>query len=728
MQSCGPLIAAAVIILLLALNWVAAVARFQVNTVYWDQWDFSEPLFNERSLLDVFSKQHGPHRQGLAFVFTSWVLEASDWDGRVESLWIASLLVVAAVLVVIWKHRATGRFGWTDLWLPLAALAMRQYETVLVAPNASHSIFPLVLLLLAAIILTDPPNGRRWLMLGVIGGLALFTGFGIFVWVGLVWIAGLRLLRAIVARDRRAVGPPLLAVLLCGAALAWFARGYVFNPASPGATFPHWPLGDYPKFVMLMLASRMDLAPGVIAYIGGAIVLLAGSVIWIHASARTWREETPATGHLTAAFLLTAGLGFAWFTASGRVHLGVEAGMAPRYTSLTLAVWLGLLAWAAVGRSRGLRVAAGVLGWAMVVAPWADLRGREWRDWPGTLGMSRESRDALTRTQGTKAQWLMAWQETGGDHAETERRAPGLIHPDPVAGELGRKIAYLQRRGLSFAAPDAEPWSWLPWWNPTGVTWLKGMGGEHAQWMAEEARLLIEGRETGYLNLRLRWVAPALGPDHPVDIELAGRTARVAYADLLAGLSVPAPQSRSLLVLRSPDGTVPLDPPRDLRQGSFLVEDPTLSAEPAFAVRGWIADTEGLWPESGLALHDGFHRWEQNGAWIWTDGHARLSAHSLGGAWLNVEIASRYTAVNTGPLIIVVDGKRQEQAWSADGVRCSIRLPAGRARQVELVNPAGDQSPFAAGESEDRRRLALRLHRLSVDEAAAFAELGAEAR
>lgn len=727
-QARGPLFAAGALIALLAANWGAAVARFAVNGLYWDQWSFFDPLFDEKGLFSVFTQQHGPHRQGLAFVLTSFVLRLSAWDLRVEALWIASWLVVAAVLMLVWKWRLTGRVGWSDLWLPLAALALRQYETVLIVPNLSHSVFPLVLLLVAAVVATRPLTVGRWAALGVIGGLAVFTGFGIFVWAGLVWLAVLRLGRAWRERSRQpeAWRAPLVGGLVLLGALARFASGYRFDPASAGAEFPHWPLSDYPWFVVRMLASRMDLVGGTgLGNAAGALMLLGGGAAWAHATWRVWREEAPSVARMAAVLLLTTGLSYAFFTASGRVHLGVAAGEAPRYTSLLVSLWLGLLAWAAAAERRAGMVVAGLLGWAMVVAPWCELRHREWRDWPGTLGLSTESRAAIDYANSRKIAWLAAWEETG-DWRVAEQRQPEGIHPELATVQPGPKIDFLRRHRLSFAADLAVPQAWLPWWNPLGVTWVKALGGEHEQWMGDEAKLWIEGRENGFLNLRVAWLAPALEPaDAALALTLAGRTARVTYPEMLAGVSVPAPTERSLLIYRSLVGVAPLDPPRDPRAGSFLVVEPTLSARPAYAVRWWATDDAGgLWPdEATLDLAEGFYGWEENGAFGWTAARLAVDVRSREARWLNLFIESRFGPINTGPVRIVIDGTATEVPWTPEGIRRSIELPGGRAHRIELINPAGARSPLAIGESGDARDLALKLRRITLDDAAVFPPL-----
>ncbi|MBT5903265.1 MAG: hypothetical protein HOH58_14260, partial [Opitutaceae bacterium] len=463
----------------MSLNWVAAVARFHVEGIYWDQWMFLEPMFKGEGGLALFTQQHGPHRQGIAFIITSWIMDWSGWDTRVEALWVASLLMVAAVMGLIWKYRLTGRLGWVDLWLPFAVLAMRQYENVILVPNASHSMFPLVLMLGAALVLLRDLSVRRWLVLGVIGVLALFTGFALFVWGALIGLAVLVGIREVVRKQYRRLSGPAVASAVLLAGLGWFLHGYLFNPASPGATFPHYPLMDYPLFVVRMIASRMGMLGGDTEAILWGWVLLGLAVAgWGMACWRMVRADEIKAPLMTAVFFLTVGMGYAIFTALGRVHLGVEGGEASRYTPLMISFWLGLVAWAAATKWRGWNMAAAILGWAMVVVPWMDMWDRPWRDWPGTLGMGERSRTAIVWTTSYKTKWLLAWQETG-DWREAEKQVPYGVHPGPDGSPLGDQISFLEERNLSFLAHPETDYSWLPWWNPLGVSWVQGMGGEH---------------------------------------------------------------------------------------------------------------------------------------------------------------------------------------------------------------------------------------------------------
>lgn len=717
--SWGVLIAAGVIIGLLALNWVAAVARFQVNGVYWDQWIYLKPLFEGGGWLDLFTQQHGPHRQGIAFIFTAWLMELTAWDSRVEALWIASLLVVAAVLALIWKYRLTGRLRWWDLWIPMAALAMRQYENVILVPNASHSMFPLVLAMVAALLLARPLTLGRWLGLGGVGLLALFTGFGIFVWGALVVVAGLVLARA--GRDRQRWVAPLGGALVLGGALIWFLLGYVFNPASPGATFPHFPLGDYPLFVVRMLASRMGmLGGGSAALFWGSVVLILGVVAWGHAGWKIIKAETVKPGWVAAVFFITIGLGYAGFTALGRVHLGVEGGEASRYTPLMISWWLGLVAWAAAASSRVWGLGAAVLGWAMVVVPWADLWDRPWRDWPGTLGMSERSRTAIVWTSSYKTKWLLAWQETG-DWQEAERRVPFGVHPGPEGSPMASQMAFMQEQRVSFLEDPDTPYAWMPWWNPLGVSWVQGMGGEHRQWIAEEGIFLVDGNPGAFLNLKVEWKTAGLPDDAPVAVRLGDHEGQTTYAELRGGLSLPAPVQRDVLILRSLAGVEPIHPPNDPRPASFLVADPTVTAVPYYAVKWFSENDPGLLDDTVIFTRgEGFHDWEHLGGFVWTGAAGEIELRSRRTRYLNLVIEGRYAPVDQGDVRVRLNEQHWDLPWKPEGLRLSLAIPGGRSHKVTLRNLAGAKTPASVGESDDARFLALRLNRISFDEAPAF--------
>lgn len=713
------------VIALLALNWVAAVARFQVNGLCWDQWDFCAPLFRGGSWLDLFTVQHGPHRQGLAFVLTSWVMRWSQADARVDSLWIVAQLVVSAGLVLRLKRQLTGRLGWRDTWLPVAGLALLQYENVIVVPNSSHSVAPLLLLLLTSAVWLRGRDGWREPVTGGLALLATFTGFGFFV--GLAWSAllALTVARRIVAREWRALGPAFVGLGVAAAGWAWFAHGYVFNPASDGYVFPHEPLTDYPRFMALMLAARFGWeAESAAAYAGGGVMLLAMMAGLGWSGGRLARGVGGRIEGVAAVMLATC-LGFVAFAAVGRIHLGIDAGMVSRYTVLTFTGWLGLGAVAVAADRRWLAIGVGLAGWAMALGPLAGLSRAGGTAEPGTIGLSAAQVADMSQLENRKAQWIDVLLRTG-DWREAERRVPGAMHPQPEASDFDRKIAWLRERNWSWFAEVGPARRWLPWWRAESVTWLESTGGAGDRWIGEAGRALVNPGAGTFLNVQVLHAVRELGETPTVVIELDGATAAVALTDLRAGISLPVSAAEHELTLRSPAGAFPLNPPADTRRGAFFVGEVSRSAAPRFARWGWARSGEALQPIQAWHIVDGFWGWEADGAFGWTGAQLQVECTVLEPAFLNLRIGGRYPAVDTGPVVVVLDGAEHALSpQSAGGYAVAWAVPPdGQPHMLTLFNRAGARSPQQTGESDDGRALALKLTRLSLDEQPAGPLLG----
>jgi len=561
----------------------------------------------------------------------------------------------------------------------------------------------------------------------VLGGLAMFTGFGLFAWVAAGWIVALRLLRAWWTRDFGGTGWPVAAGLALGLALVGFLQNYRLRGGSAGTEFPHFPLSDYPQFVVRMLASRMDMAGGVDAGVAvGWVVLVLALILFAHVSWRLFRDKQVSPGWIVAALLLGTGLGYGFFTAIGRLHLGLHAADAPRYVTLIGVVWLGFVAWGAASRWRWTCWVAAGLGWASVVMSWVNLPQRPVAHWPGMLGMSEVTYNSIAFSNKGKLEWLLAWDETG-DWRAAEARRPRGIFGEPELLRLGERIDWLAERGLTFADPANEPLSWLPWWQPLGHTWITGLVGEHRQWIADEGVLIVEGRDSSFLNLQFSGRAPTLPPEGQVEIELGDFRTTVNAQTMLEGVSLPAPTARTKLIFRSTVGTVPLSPPRDPRLTSYLVNNPTLTSRPEFPVKWWSEDGSGWWGDDFSEVTAGRWNWEQEGdaQFVWTNSPLQLRSRARGQTYWNIEIESRYEPVNHGPILIRWDGQEHELPWKDGGLRFSVPLRGGDEHQLDVINVAGARSPAAAGEPGDARELALRLRRLEFGREPLFDVLGA---
>lgn len=524
----------------LTLNLVLAVARFQPNVLTWDQWDFLNPLFYGGSIWDLFRYQHGPHRQGLGFVITAGWLHLSHWDARWDSLWIVALLSIAAALALRLKREFTGRLTLADIWIPLVGLSLGQFESFLFTPNASHSAFPLALLLAVANLWLSPRPSVRFLA-GGCGAFALaFTGFGLFGAVVLTFLLAAAALRHAVQKEFRLAA--LAGAGFAIAAIGWilFAKDYVFAPAVPGFRFPWSPWSDYPRFIVLMLAYAAALsepAPG--AYLaGGALALLASAagllVLW-----RWLHTRSPSPRHDVVLLLLGAGLLFVLNTAVGRVSLGVNGGMVSRYLTLVFPLWLGLGLADNITERRVLRFTALVALWFIALWPYRDTARRPLRQWPGTLGVTLGQYAEIDETTTAKAAWVDRYLETGSIDA-AQAAVGDAIYPAPAATRLDEKLRFLRERHLSFFAAPSGADAFLPWlvaekviWNHQFPAWNQPVALNAA------ATLTYVARHDGLIAIPVR--VSSRQPDSlaTLSIRFRDRQYRTILADPVTVLVVP---------------------------------------------------------------------------------------------------------------------------------------------------------------------------------------------
>ncbi len=727
-QHRGPLIVAVVLIAALTVNWIAAVARFQVNVIAWDQWDFFTPLFSERGWLETFFWQHGPHRQGIGFLVTRVVMAFTAWDARAQSLLGVAVLVVAMlVALAVWRE-LTGRLRWRDLWLPLAGLSLVAYETVIMVPNVSHSVMPWLLILLTAWAWLRMEGLGRAVSVGGLAVLLLFTGFGLF--------AGASALGLLLVDVRLAEKPHRAAAwrtLACSggiiAAGVWaFAHGYRFDPASAGFSFPHWPLSDYARFAALMLAMRggfEDENGG--AYFAGGVVLalILLALIWSVGQLGRGRAGRQLA---VAAWLLGATLAFVIFTAVGRVHLGVTGGMSSRYLVLLLGAWLGLAGVAHVaaadgGVRRWLPAGVAVLGWAMALGPWLAAPVRPWAEWPGLAGLPAQSERDLTGNAERKTQWLAVLTDTG-EWREAERRVPQALHPTAEAIGFEHRLAWLEERELAMYATPLAQRDWLPWCGRDGVRWIEVAGPAGDRWVGATATLWLRASADGFFNLRLSRSMLDTDADLPaqVTVEWGGKTHTLPWTQLRDGVSLAASMGWHTVRLRSPAGTVAIDPPRDNRQAAFFVETATLTPTPGFA--RWTLTDQGLVPVRSWRIASGFWGWEGDGEarFGWAGARLELRMEAREKCYFNLEVSHRFAPVDQGPIEVEYDGRRVPLTLGGNGRwQFSWAVPPdGREHVLVVHNPAGARSPAAMGEGDDARELALAVRRLDLTSEPAF--------
>ena len=431
---------------LLALRLWFGVGTLAVSVPYWDQWDFLDPLFEERGPLDQFLWQHGPHRQGLGGLAYGVLHPATRWSARAEAFVAWAAIAVAAALALRLKLRLAGRLDPADLFVGLAVLTVGSSSLFVGAQNLAHGPIPILLVIAAAALARSPVRGRALAALTLVGALATFTGFALLL---VPPLAVLFALEAVVRlRGREPLGgiaAALAALVLSG---ALFLVDYRWLPASDCLEDESVGLGEAASFLGAMSGRAWGVygdrvLPTARLALGVALFLLvaAGAV---RSAIALRRAGEPDAGRWRAILLLCGfTAGFASMTVAGRACLGVEAAIASRYVLYAAPGMLGVYLWA--DRLQGRR------RWVVLGLLVAILTVREARS-GGDLVAAHD----LSKR---KAAWVRCYLRLG-EIDRCDRRANLRIYPPDrrASSRLEQKLGFLEARELSlFADPPAEP-------------------------------------------------------------------------------------------------------------------------------------------------------------------------------------------------------------------------------------------------------------------------------
>ena len=416
------------------------VDRYAVNMMFWDQWDFYRPFFENWSPWGIFSVQFGPHRQGAGFLVTRILAAMSGWNSRWDAFGI-SFLMVAAALAAIWLARRCGVRSPVSLAaVPLLFFNVHQYEEFVGASNLSHGAMPVLLLMLYCLAWFIHDRRARLLIQGALALPLIFTGFA---QVGGVLALGLAVLEMLQARRigaegaRKKVGR--LPILWNGAGLflilgAWalFFHGFRFDRMDVDFQFPYGKLWECPVFSSLMLANFFGFPPHALVsvFFGAGVALLLASAAVLHGW-RCWRDGFE---NRRASVVIVVLSGFTLLycadTAIGRVHLGLdEAPAASRYVTLMIPGALAIYLHFATLKLRGTGFLWLIMALALVPAT-TRLSPREWT----SVRWYSEGRAAW------KAAYLATHDEAKADEASHFR-----VYPHSVADRL----EFLERNHLN---------------------------------------------------------------------------------------------------------------------------------------------------------------------------------------------------------------------------------------------------------------------------------------
>lgn len=334
------------ILLLLGVRLFALIHNHAVNILYWDQWDYYQPMFDGASWLELFRWQYGAHRQGLGFVLTRVIAELTNWNTRIESFAIGGLICLAAVAALWLKRRLFGALNVYDIAIPLIVLTTAQFQTFVGAVNPAPAAFPLLLLTLYCLAWTITRDFWRYLLTLLLNHLLIFTGYGFFVGAITPALFAVESWRR--RNDKRRLAIAAIALAISLLSVYSFFSDYDFsqlqNSTRSAARF--W---EYPLFVCLMFGRFMRPETGQTTWLtylamlcGVVLALTAVVALLIHCRLILKPDSKERGVSLVIVILLGYTLLFAANTAFGRAGMGLNISQSSRYVTLMIPGFLAL--------------------------------------------------------------------------------------------------------------------------------------------------------------------------------------------------------------------------------------------------------------------------------------------------------------------------------------------------------------------------------------------------
>jgi hypothetical protein len=433
-----PAVLVATVFLIAAARLVQAVCRYSVNLLFWDQWDFYTPLFNHASLWQIFTWQHGPHREGIGLVLDKFVLQSTHWNSPAEALFmVAALFTATAVALHLKQKLFSSSFEYSDIVIPCLFLTFAQMEALVGEENPSYSAIPELLIVLYCLAWALPKPIVRYAAVLTLNFLLIYTGFGFFMGLVTIGIFLFDLRRAVRAKSGSS-SFPAAALVLAAASLASFFYHYRWDPAVPCFHFPDPHPLNYPWFISLMMSYFLGLRRVLPASLAGSLLALAAISILIWHGVRLWRNREWSVADLTIVILLSFSLLFAANAAVGRVCMGMpESAQYSRYMGLLvpafLAIYFHLLTW-----QKNIFRSALLALFAIALIP-------------GAVRMPSGYYPQIVRDG--KQAWKTCILQTGGiDYCDQATKFP--VYPNPRRAHLLEKLQYLQQNRLNLYAGD----------------------------------------------------------------------------------------------------------------------------------------------------------------------------------------------------------------------------------------------------------------------------------
>lgn len=423
------------VFLVYAIRIFRLISRYAVNVFFFDQWDFDKTtLFQRHSVWQMFSAQHGPHRQGVGALFQKIVEPLFRWNSRTESFVVGGVIVVAAICALGLKRKLFGSVSVFDVVIPAILFTTAQWQTLFMSQNFAHGPFPLLLLLLYCLAWTSRRQAVRYPLVLFTNFLTIYTGFGVFLGV-LTPILLILDYWASTPQSRLPMSYFIGALFAAFASFGSFFIGYKFYNHSAADCFSLRPQSPmlYGHFVTLMFANffsfrRLTASTTIVGTLILAAVLIALAASLWPLLRRTRRQLTrdEYNRSLIIVALIAFTLLFCVNTAYGRLCLGLPAASVSRYVIYLEPAVLGLYFFLLSLRSGAIRIFL-LIGFLV-----ATVTASLYRDRAG-MGVAFN----------IKEHWKMCYLQT--EDIEKCNALDGPVYPVLQDRNIKEKLEYLKK-------------------------------------------------------------------------------------------------------------------------------------------------------------------------------------------------------------------------------------------------------------------------------------------
>jgi hypothetical protein len=427
---------------LLGARLFVLIYQKSVNILFWDQWDFLTPLFQQKTGWALFTWQHGPHRMGIGYFLIQLLAGWTGWNTRADAFASLALVVLALVAALFLKKRLFGSLSPWDVLIVALFLTATQYETFIGTPDESLAAFPLLLLILFCLAMTIDRPVMRLLAILVLNFLMIFTGFGLIIAPITLALVGFQLYQA-VRRKSRPDGLVAGLVLLGSiGTILIFLQGYGIYPGVGCSDFHLSDLTKYPVFMSVMLAkfAGLDFNESQWAAILVGMLLLAVliGVLAFMAFKLITGSDSNNQRNQSIAVLTGYSLLFSASASVGRICYGTASAQSSRYMTLVIPAFLGLYFFLMTLQKPPIRyLAVGVLALAVLL---------------GQLPYRSNDQRIIEFFSTQKADWKACFLKTE-DIAFCNQQTNFQIYPT-IDARLISNLDYLKQNHLNLYLPD----------------------------------------------------------------------------------------------------------------------------------------------------------------------------------------------------------------------------------------------------------------------------------